>query len=141
MIAAENGPARLADRPRRWEWNIHAKNAFLHYRPHAIGISNWPASMCVQMLAGPATQFTQSDRFSAEPDAKLADYAAQWHGVFTTTAAVRQAQFLALMTVDCAPTAVTGVRMRKDGGYDLTLNGENLSITATGIRRRPGGDG
>ncbi|MDA1097917.1 MAG: DUF4962 domain-containing protein [Proteobacteria bacterium] len=125
-----------ADQPRRWEWNIHAKNQILNYRPNAIGISNWPASLCIEMIAGPATQFSQNDRFSAEPDAKIADYPAQWHGVFTATAPVRAAQFLALMTVDCVPTAVTRIATREDGGYDLTLEGQDFTIDGTGVRRR-----
>lgn len=128
-----------ANLPRRWEWNIHAKNQMLQYRPNAVGISNWPASLCIEMIAGPATQFSQNDRFSAEPDEKIADYPAQWHGVFTTTAALRKAQFLALMTVDCAPTALTRVTPRQGGGYSLSLDGEDITIDAMGVWR--GSDG
>ncbi|MBT7758927.1 MAG: DUF4962 domain-containing protein [Rhodospirillaceae bacterium] len=129
-----------ANQPRRWEWNIHAKNQMLHYRPNAVGISNWPASLCIEMIAGPAAQFSQNDRFSAEPDQKIADYPAQWHGAFTTTAAVKKAQFLALMTVDCAPTTVAELTARKGGGYSLSLNGEKLTIDAMGLRREFAGD-
>ncbi len=125
-----------ADQPRRWEWNIHAKNEMLHYRPNAIGISNWPASLCIEMIAGAATNFSQSNRFSAEPDSKIADYAAQWHGVFATTTAAEKTQFLTLMTVDCAPTDVAQVTARDGGGYNLTLDGQNFSIDELGIRRR-----
>ncbi|MBL6952185.1 MAG: DUF4962 domain-containing protein [Alphaproteobacteria bacterium] len=128
-----------ANQPRRWEWNIHARNEMLHYRSNAIGISNWPASLCIEMIAGPATQFSQNDRFSAAPDEKIADYPAQWHGAFTTTAATRAAQFLALMTVDCAPTAIAGVTARKGGGYNLSLDGQDLVIDAMGARRQTGG--
>jgi hypothetical protein len=125
-----------ADQPRRWEWNIHAKNEMLHYRPNAVGISNWPASLCIEMIAGPATKFSQSNRFSAEPDQKIADYAAQWHGVFATTTVAEKTQFLALMTVDCAPTDVAQVTARDGGGYNLTLDGQNFSIDELGMRRR-----
>lgn len=125
-----------ADEPRRWEWNIHAKNEILHYRPNAIGISNWPASLCVDMLAGPPTDFAKSNRFTAEPDEKIAHYPAQWHGVFATKAKQKKAQFLALMTVDCVQAKVTQPKQRDGGGYDLSLNGQAFSIDATGLWRR-----
>jgi len=41
--------------------------------------------------------------------------------------------------VDCAPTTVARVTARKGGGYNLTLDGQDLAIDAMGARRQTGG--
>ena len=85
--------------PHTWEWNIHAINRMTPVTPARVAIQNGPAQMCVEMVSGPETQFTQNDQFTARPSAG----APQWHGTFATTAKSSAAEFVVVMRVgsDC----------------------------------------
>src|SRR5712691_6678232 len=54
--------------PRQWEWNIHALNAMTVVSNQRISIQNNGQSLCVDMLAGPPMQFTQTNQFTADPE-------------------------------------------------------------------------
>ena len=125
-----------AKEPRRWEWNFHALSTIMDFGPNAAAITNGPASLCIEMLAGPEMKLTMTDRFSADPDSKIGDYAAQWHGVFATREPTASAEILALMTVDCAPSSVADLAPQNGGGYSLKLDGLELIIDASGAMRR-----
>jgi YD repeat-containing protein len=85
--------------PHTWEWNIHAINRMTPVTPTRVAIRNGPAQMCVEMVSGPETRFTQGDQFTARPSAG----ANQWHGTFATTAKSSAAEFVVVMRIgsDC----------------------------------------
>ncbi|MDP6830850.1 MAG: DUF4962 domain-containing protein [Alphaproteobacteria bacterium] len=124
-----------ADEPRRWEWNFHALSQIMDFGPNAAAIANGPASLCIEILAGPEMDFSMTDRFGADPDPKLGDYAAQWHGVFAARKPAVKAEILTLMTVDCAPSSIADLTPHPSGGYSLKLDGIDLLINASGVAR------
>ncbi|MBT7759857.1 MAG: DUF4962 domain-containing protein [Rhodospirillaceae bacterium] len=124
-----------ADQARRWEWNIHAVDEILDFGPNAMAIKNGPVSLCVEMLAAPAMEFSVNNQFPAPPDGQTDRYPAQWHGVFTTREKKTKAEFLALLSVDCATPPIGKVSASKDGGFSLAIEGKTYSINATGAVR------
>ena len=117
----------VSDAPRRFEWNIHALNAMTVISSRAISIQNGSRSLCVDMLAGPAVQFTQTDLFTADP---LNGKPRQWHGRFESTATLAAAEFVALLNVGCAPVAASA---SKSNGVWTVLAGEKtVTIAADG---------
>lgn len=91
--------------PRQWEWNIHALHRMEPMGDRGIRIRNGDASLCVEMLAGPATRFTQSERFSAAPHGR--DLPRQWHGAFVSEQRSKTAELVALLRIDCASRSVS----------------------------------
>jgi hypothetical protein len=108
--------------PRRWEWNIHAAQAMSVVGENAVRIDNGGQSLCVDMLAGPESAFTQTDQWSAEPLAG----ARQWHGTFASAAPLAAAEFIALLRVGCAPVAASAAR--QDGTWTVTLDATTVTI-------------
>jgi hypothetical protein len=119
---------RLAsDMPRRWEWNIHALNAMTVASERRISIHNDPQSLCVDMLAGPAVQFAQTDLFTADP---LNGKPRQWHGSFQSVEPLASAEFVALLNVGCVPVAAGA--SKANGVWSVTVGARLVSIAADG---------
>ncbi len=119
---------RLAsDIPRQWEWNIHAVNAMDVFSSQKISIQNNGRSLCVDMLAGPAMQFTQTDLFTVDPVTAMPR---QWHGKFSSTGPLGAAEFIGLLNVDCTP--VTASASKTNGVWTVTLGARRVIIDAVG---------
>ena len=108
--------------PRTWEWNLHAAQAMSLPGENAVRIDHGGQSLCVDLLAGPPTAFTQTDQWSAEPLAG----ARQWHGAFATTQPLAAAEFVALLRVGCAPVAALAAK--QDGVWNVTLDATTVTI-------------
>ena len=108
--------------PRTWEWNIHAAQQMSVPGTDAIRIDQGGQRLCVDLLAGPGTAFTQADQWSTEPLAG----ARQWHGTFASTQALPAAEFVALLRVGCTPVAAQA--LKQDGVWTVTLDAVTVTI-------------
>ena len=113
--------------PRRWEWNIHALDLMSMLGEGRIAISRNGQSLCVEMLAGPATQFTQTDQFSVPPAMAAAP---QWHGRFASVDVLPGAEFIALLNVGCG--AATASASKTDGVWTVRVDARTVTIGADG---------
>ena len=113
--------------PRQWEWNIHAANAMNVLSDQKISIVNNGQSLCVDMLAAPAIQFTQTDLFTAEP---AGNPPRQWHGRFASTAPSGAAEFIVLLNVGCAATAASA--SQTGGVWTVSIGARQVTIDAGG---------
>jgi hypothetical protein len=116
--------------PRRWEWNIHALNAMSIVSDQQISIQNNGQSLCVDMLAGPATQFTQTSRFTADPGTGLR-WTPQWHGAFVAASPSGSAEFIALLRVGCTPTAASA--SKANGVWTVVVGAHTVTISDGGV--------
>ncbi|HJR70264.1 MAG TPA: heparinase II/III family protein [Gammaproteobacteria bacterium] len=90
-----------ADIPRRWEWNIHARERMQPLADGRIEIQSGEQRLCVAMLEGPPTVFQQHDGFSVAPlDPQSPP---QWHGAFVATQPSTTAEFLVSLSIGCQP--------------------------------------
>jgi hypothetical protein len=113
--------------PRQWEWNIHAVNAMKEISERKIQITSGNQSLCIDMLAGPAMRFTQTDRFTANPSSG----ARQWHGNFYSVEKLGATEFIALMRVGCPATTASAVNA--NGVWTVLVNGKTVTIGGGGI--------
>ncbi len=95
--------------PRTWEWSLHARSRMKEQGARTLEIDDGGVRLCVSMLEAPEGRFTQTDRFTAEPQGQ---YPAQWHARYATTAKSREARFVALLEVGCGGAEAT---LRRDG--------------------------
>jgi hypothetical protein len=117
---------RLAsDMPRQWEWNIHALDAMTVLSDQKISIQNDRQSLCVDMLAGPTMQFTQTDLFTADP---IDGTPRQWHGRFQSVPQLGSAEFIALLNVGCTPTTASARKV--DGLWIVPMGEKTITIAA-----------
>jgi hypothetical protein len=92
-----------------------------------ISIANNGQRLCVEMLAGPAMRFTQTDLFTADPSSG----ARQWHGNFHSVELLGGAEFIALLDVGCTATAANA--SKTDGVWTVSVsNGASITIAADG---------
>jgi len=119
---------------RRWEWNIHSLQEMSEYENGNVRIVNGEASLCVEVLRGPATSFSKTNAFPVDPAGKRDERPNQWHGTYRATQASSDAEFLILLTVNCAALEVGALRPLEDGGFSFTLDGRAMQIGATGAR-------
>jgi hypothetical protein len=110
--------------PRRWEWNIHALNK-MEEGEKSITIRNGGQSLCVDMLAGPPLEFSQTNAWTAQPRSG----AEQWHGKFASQP-LPTAEFIALLRIGCKP--VSPQVARDGGGWKLAVGGKTISINHSG---------
>ncbi|MGH6622244.1 MAG: heparinase II/III domain-containing protein, partial [Alphaproteobacteria bacterium] len=114
---------RLAsDTPRQWEWNIHALDPMNVISDQKISIARNGQSLCVDMLAGPAMHFAQTDLFTAQPSSG----AAQWHGTFSSIDLLGATEFIALLSVGCTPTGASA--SKTDGVWTVLVDGKTVTI-------------
>jgi heparinase II/III-like protein/uncharacterized protein DUF4962/Big-like domain-containing protein len=119
---------RLAsDIPRQWEWNIHALNPMTVISDQKISIHNDPQSLCVDMLAGPAVRFVQTDLFTADP---VDGTPRQWHGRFRSVDLLGATEFVTLLNVGC--TAATASVAKPEGVWIVRVGDKVISIAANG---------
>jgi len=116
-----------SDIPRQWEWNIHAVNAMSVVSDQKVSIQNNGQSLCVDMLAGPAMQFAQTDLFTADPATPLPR---QWHGKFSSTGPLGATEFIGLLNVGCTPVAASA--SKSDGVWTVNLGARRVIIDAVG---------
>jgi hypothetical protein len=108
---------------RQWEWNIHSVNQMTSTSATKATIQNGGQSLCVSVLGGPATAFTQTNQFSANPGGS---WTAQWHGKFYSTAKLASTEFVTLLNVGCA--AVTASATRSGSAWDVKLGSKSLTL-------------
>lgn len=113
--------------PRQWEWNIHALDPMNVVSDQKISIARNGQSLCVDMLAGPATRFAQTDLFSANPTSG----APQWHGTFSSIDLLGSTEFIALLNVGC--TATTATASKTDGVWTVQVDDKTVTIGGSGI--------
>jgi hypothetical protein len=109
---------------RRWEWNVHAAHRMESIGERRVRIRNGEAALCVEMLEGQATEFTQTERFTAEPQGD--NLAAQWHGAFVSRNREATAEFVALLRVSCTNTPVSA--RRADCGWTVQADGRQMQL-------------
>lgn len=86
------------------------------------------ARLCVSMLEAPEGAFTQTDRFTAEPQGQ---YPAQWHARYASAAKSREARFVALLEVSCGGAEVT--LRREGGGMSVEIAGRRVSFAGARV--------
>jgi len=119
---------RLAsDVARQWEWNIHAVNAMNVVTDQKVSIQNNGQSLCVDMLAAPAIQFTQTDLFTADPATAMPR---QWHGKFASVDPLGAAEFIALLNVGCTATAASA--SKTDGVWSVNVGTRWVTMDSGG---------
>jgi hypothetical protein len=115
--------------PRRWEWNIHALDKMEpgEKKPgeKSVTIRNGGQSLCVDMLAAPPLEFSQTNEWTAPPRSG----AEQWHGKFATQP-LPAAQFIALLRIGCKD--VSAEVASGAGGWKLTVGQKHITISESG---------
>jgi hypothetical protein len=123
---------------RQWEWNIHALNQMTAISDQKISIASGGQTLCIDMLAGPAMRFTQTNAWTSGPSSG----AAQWHGKFYSTQLLGATEFIALMRVGCAATTASatktsGVWTVPVGDKTVTISDSGISVATTGTTPPP----
>jgi heparinase II/III-like protein/uncharacterized protein DUF4962/Big-like domain-containing protein len=119
---------RLASNtPRQWEWNIHALNPMTVVSDRRISIEKNAQSLCVDMLAGPAMSFAQTNLFTVDPSS---GGFRQWHGNFHSLESQGAAEFIALLNVGCTPGAASA--SKANGVWTVPLDDSTITIAADG---------
>jgi heparinase II/III-like protein len=107
--------------PRTWEWNIHALRRMQSDSSRTFEIKEEGVRLCGRVLEGPATQFEQTDRFTAEPKG---DYPRQWNGRFVTREKTPESRILTVLQVGCKSPAVSSTAQGSD--IQVSIAGRNL---------------
>lgn len=118
---------------RQWEWNIHALNQMTVTSDTQVAIQNGTQKLCVTMLAGPTSRFSQTNQFAVNPSSG----AQQWHGRFTSTAKTTASEFVTLLNVGC--TTTTASATKTNGIWTIPVGSQTVSIAATGAVTVGGG--
>jgi hypothetical protein len=114
---------------RTWEWNLHALNPFTVVSDSRVRITKGTQSLCVDMLAGPGVQFTQSSAWP--PDAPTPG-PQQSHGKFASTQASTAAEFIALMRVNVPCDDTLPAPNRTNGIWTVPVDNRTVTIAANG---------
>jgi hypothetical protein len=122
-----------SDKPRAWEWNIHAMAKMGKLSDKVIQVRNGAAKMCVEMLVSPEVSFEQTDKFTAPPRGK--DTAPQWHGTFVSAAKSNRAEFVALMRIGAECTAGS----TRSAIVSPTAEGLRVQVGSSAVTFGPGG--
>lgn len=114
---------------RQWEWNIHSLFQMTATSDTKATIQNGNESLCVTLLAGPTTRFSQTNQFTANPTGTRA---AQWHGRFASTTRLPSTEFVTLLNVGCKPLDATA--SKRDGIWTVELGDlTTVTIEAGGV--------
>ncbi|MDP1524965.1 MAG: carbohydrate-binding protein [Rhodocyclaceae bacterium] len=108
---------------RQWEWNIHSLFQMTATSDTKATIQNGNESLCVTLLAGPTTRFSQTNQFTVNPTGTRA---AQWHGRFASTTRLPSAEFVTLLNVGCEPINASAT---KSGGTWTVALGDTTQVT------------
>lgn len=114
--------------PRTWEWNLHALSRMKEKGPRELEIEQDGVRMCVRLLDAPEGAFSQTDRFTAEPQG---DHPRQWHARYASSQNTVEARFLALLDIGCGQPSlvlntVGSIPVLHVGGRQLRLLGGGL---------------
>lgn len=119
-----------SDKPRTWEWNLHALRPMVAVDKRSIAIDKDGERLCVKVLNGPPMDFAQTDQFTAAP---AGEYPKQWHGVFRSTAKSSAFRMLTLLSVNCEPIAA-GVT-ESPAGLAVELSGHRFAFSDAKVER------
>jgi hypothetical protein len=110
--------------PRQWEWNLHALQRMEVDDGGRVTIRSGGEKLCIEMLAGPPTAFTQTNRFAAPPSGR--NLPPQWHGAYVSRARSTAAEFVALLRVGCQ--AVPASATRANGAWSVKVAGRTVTF-------------
>jgi hypothetical protein len=104
-----------ADRPLRWEWNLHTRQPLQRMSSHRFRLydEQAKAGVCLDIIEPAEFDFLQTDRFTAPPEPS-ALRPPQWHAVLSLKSAAATATFVVGMSIDCN-ASTTPVRIRPEG--------------------------
>ncbi len=125
-----------SEKPRQFEWNIHALNRMESEGGKGIRLQMPNAGIYVQQVHGPESIFSQSDEFPIEPNRELQpDWRPQWHGRFRTREKQEAMDWLFLISFDCSGGLTTPTTKLKSGALQLSIDGRQVTIGAgqTGV--------
>ncbi|MGO9445965.1 MAG: heparinase II/III family protein [Thiobacillaceae bacterium] len=105
-----------SDKPRTWEWNIHALKSMHVNDDRSIEIEQQGVHLCVDVLSGPVMTFTQTDQFTPPPSGS---YPNQWHGAFKSKDPSKVMHMLTMLSVDCEHPPV-GINKQR-GNLEVSL--------------------
>ena len=108
---------------RQWEWNIHSLNQMTSTSATRATIQNGGQSLCVSVLGGPATSFTQTNQYTANP---TGSWAAQWHGKFYSTSKLPSTEFVTLLNVGCSTVSASATK--SGSTWDVKVGSKSLTI-------------
>jgi len=113
----------------QWEWNIHALNTMTVSGDTSARIDSGSQSLCIDVVQAPPVSFTQTDRFTADPQGT--GWAKQWHGAFYTKEASTSAEYFVLMRVGCTGSQRSA---RPSGdGMSIQIDQNVINFSASGI--------
>lgn len=113
--------------PRTWEWNLHALSKMKLKGPRELEIEQAGVRMCVMLLEAPKGAFSQTDRFTTEPQA---EHPRQWHARFSTFAPWQEARFVALFDVGCGGVKASVSEQNRD--FFVSLLGYQFGLLENG---------
>ena len=122
-----------SDKPRAWEWNIHAMARMGKLSDKVVQVRNGAAKMCLEMLVSPEVAFEQTDKFTAPPQGKAV--APQWHGTFVSATKSQRAEFVALMRVGAECASGTG----RSAMVVPTAEGLQVQVSGAAVTFGPNG--
>ena len=116
--------------PARFQWLLHAYNRIaVDEVSRVLQVENAPAAMRVQLLLPGQVSFSQTDKYTPEPESVTREWTNTWHLTASTVEAARSTQFLAVLLVhrqgqaDTLPkvellpgTGAVGVRLTAPNG-------------------------
>lgn len=121
-----------AEKPRAWEWNVHALNRFTQSDDGVITATNADVKVCIQHETSGPTVFRQTTGFPALPSRSRTDPRPdQWHGKFTTTSATLTHWSITVLAVNCEPFrhtaqfSTTGAKI-KINDRTIEFDGRNI---------------
>lgn len=86
--------------PARFQWLLHAAHQIaVDEASRVLHVENSPAAMRVQLLLPGQLSFSQTDKFTPEPESITREWTNSWHLTASTLEAERHAQFLAVLLV------------------------------------------
>ncbi|PJK28629.1 heparinase II/III domain-containing protein [Minwuia thermotolerans] len=107
--------------PRRFEWNIHARRRMEPTADGGIRLAMDTGRVCIRQIAGPESGFGQTTDFPREPSKRLQPgWQPQWHGRYTVARPTTSADWLFLISLDCAEADVGEVAVTA-GGYRVRI--------------------
>ncbi|MDE2584723.1 MAG: heparinase II/III family protein, partial [Betaproteobacteria bacterium] len=110
---------------RQWEWNIHGVNQMSSSSSTQVTLQNGGQTLCVNILGGPTTAFSQTNAFTANP---TGTWTAQWHGTFYSTTKLTATEFVTLLNVGCTSVAASASK----SGSAWTVNVGSNTVTISG---------
>ncbi|MBB5019575.1 hypothetical protein HNQ59_002877 [Chitinivorax tropicus] len=119
--------ALSSDTPRQWEWNLHTMKTMEVISPKQIKVAEGSTVMCVDQLSDDELTFSQTDRFTVDPDPSKRFWSNQWHGRFSSKEKSKKSQILMLLRMGCAEAADMTVN-RLDEGYVVNIAGKRIAM-------------